>query len=185
MSDSGVWSSWGKWSGREDESKVEETKGKLEPLRTDWGPCQVWLVASELVGVSVLQNLGSFAMKPDMYIWSRSIRSEKTVEGKVAQWSAQLLYRTLEMSCQISESACELPNGCHLDPSLHISLFGIGVLGSVARPSQVDTLQCHYQLDWRRGWRPTPVFLPGESHGQRSLPGYSPWGCKSCAWLND
>ena len=25
---------------------------------------------------------------------------------------------------------------------------------------------------------PTPVFLPGESHGQRSLVGYSPWGCK-------
>ena len=24
--------------------------------------------------------------------------------------------------------------------------------------------------------RPTPVFLPGESHGQRSLAGYSPWG---------
>ena len=24
----------------------------------------------------------------------------------------------------------------------------------------------------------TPVFLPGESHGQRSLVGYSPWGCK-------
>ena len=26
--------------------------------------------------------------------------------------------------------------------------------------------------------QPTPVFLPGESHGQRSLEGYSPWGCK-------
>ena len=25
---------------------------------------------------------------------------------------------------------------------------------------------------------PTPVFLPGESHGQRSLAGYCPWGCK-------
>ena len=24
----------------------------------------------------------------------------------------------------------------------------------------------------------TPVFLPGKSHGQRNLPGYSPWGCK-------
>ena len=31
---------------------------------------------------------------------------------------------------------------------------------------------------WRREWQPTPVFLPGESHGQRSLSGYSPWGCK-------
>ena len=27
-------------------------------------------------------------------------------------------------------------------------------------------------------WQPTPVFLPEKSHGQRSLVGYSPWGCK-------
>ena len=31
---------------------------------------------------------------------------------------------------------------------------------------------------WRRAWQPTPVFLPGESHAQRSLAGYSPWGRK-------
>ena len=31
---------------------------------------------------------------------------------------------------------------------------------------------------WRRKWQPTPVFLPGESHGQRGLAGYSPWGHK-------
>ena len=31
---------------------------------------------------------------------------------------------------------------------------------------------------WRRAWQPTPVFLPGESHGQRTLVGYSPPGCK-------
>ena len=31
---------------------------------------------------------------------------------------------------------------------------------------------------WRREWQPTPVFLPGGFHGQRSLVGYSPWGCK-------
>ena len=29
-----------------------------------------------------------------------------------------------------------------------------------------------------RKWEPIPVFLPGKSHGQRSLVGYSPWGCK-------
>ena len=33
-------------------------------------------------------------------------------------------------------------------------------------------------IPWRRAWQPTPAFLPGESHGQRSLEGYSPWGCK-------
>ena len=31
---------------------------------------------------------------------------------------------------------------------------------------------------WRRKWQPSPVFLPGKSHGQRSLAGYSLWGCK-------
>ena len=30
-------------------------------------------------------------------------------------------------------------------------------------------------MPWRRAWQPTPVLLPGESHGQRSLEGYSPW----------
>jgi len=34
------------------------------------------------------------------------------------------------------------------------------------------------KIPWRRKWQPTPVFLPGESHGQRSLAGYSPRGCK-------
>ena len=32
------------------------------------------------------------------------------------------------------------------------------------------------RFPWRRKWQLTPVFLPGEFHGQRSLAGYSPWG---------
>ena len=34
------------------------------------------------------------------------------------------------------------------------------------------------KIPWRRAWQPTPVSLPGESHGQRSLAGYSPRGRK-------
>ena len=34
------------------------------------------------------------------------------------------------------------------------------------------------KIPWRRNWQPTPVFLPGKSHGQRSLVGYSPWSHK-------
>ena len=34
------------------------------------------------------------------------------------------------------------------------------------------------KFPWRRTWQPTPVFLRGESHGQRNLAGYSPWGRK-------
>ena len=33
-------------------------------------------------------------------------------------------------------------------------------------------------IPWSRKWQPSPVFLPGEFYGQRSLAGYSPWGCK-------
>ena len=34
------------------------------------------------------------------------------------------------------------------------------------------------KIPWRRKWQPIPVSLPGKSHGQRSLVGCSPWGCK-------
>ena len=43
------------------------------------------------------------------------------------------------------------------------------------------------KIPWRRKWQPTPVFLPGESHGWRSLVGYSLWGCKesdTTEWLH-
>ena len=46
-----------------------------------------------------------------------------------------------------------------------------------AKPEiQVQSLDREYPL--KKGWQPTPVFLPGESHGQRSLAGYSPGGPK-------
>ena len=41
---------------------------------------------------------------------------------------------------------------------------------------QVQSLNQEDPLE--EGWQPTPVFLPGESHGQRSLAGYSPQGHK-------
>jgi len=34
------------------------------------------------------------------------------------------------------------------------------------------------KIPWSRKWQPTPVFLPGKSHGQRSLGRYSPWDRK-------
>ena len=34
------------------------------------------------------------------------------------------------------------------------------------------------KIPWRKEWQPTPVFLPGESRGQRNLVGYGPWGPK-------
>ena len=54
--------------------------------------------------------------------------------------------------------------------------------GSVAKnpPAMQETrVQSLGQEDpWRRKWQPTPVFLPGESCGQRNLVGYNPWDHK-------
>ena len=61
--------------------------------------------------------------------------------------------------------------------------------GSVSKESTCnagDSLQCRRpcfdswveKIPWRRKWQPTPVFLPGKSHGQRNLVGYSPWDHK-------
>ena len=43
------------------------------------------------------------------------------------------------------------------------------------------------KIPWRRKWQPTPVLLPGDSNGQRSLVGYSPWSSKesdTTEWLH-
>ena len=52
--------------------------------------------------------------------------------------------------------------------------------------SKESACQCRRQgfdpwigkIPWKKKWQPTPVFLLGESYGQRSLVGYSPWGRK-------
>ena len=47
---------------------------------------------------------------------------------------------------------------------------------SAKQETQIGSLG--QKIPWRRKWQPTPVFLPGKCHGQRSLEGYSPWGHK-------
>ena len=55
-------------------------------------------------------------------------------------------------------------------------LQSMGLLG-VGR-DWATSLSLFTFMQWRRKWQPTPVFLPGESQGQRSLMGCRLWGCK-------
>ena len=55
------------------------------------------------------------------------------------------------------------------------------------RPKRLEFDSWVRKIPWRRKWQPIPVFLPGESYGQRSLAGYSPWGGKesdTTEWLH-
>ena len=49
---------------------------------------------------------------------------------------------------------------------------------NAGNPGDLGLIPGSGKIPWRREWQPTPVFLPGESPGQRILAGYSPWGCK-------
>ena len=66
----------------------------------------------------------------------------------------------------------------------YINILGLlGCLsGRICLPMQeAEEMQVRslgWKIPWRRKWQPTPVFLPGKFHGQESLVGYSPWGCK-------
>ena len=57
---------------------------------------------------------------------------------------------------------------------------------SVPHDSKEEKIQLPWvgKIPWRRKWQPTPVFLPGESHGQRSLEGYNWWATKSWTQLS-
>jgi len=55
------------------------------------------------------------------------------------------------------------------------SAYNAGDLRSIPRWGSLGGGQ---EMPWSREWQPTLVFLPGEFQGQRSLKGYSSWGCK-------
>ena len=63
-----------------------------------------------------------------------------------------------------------------------ITAYGHWLLATLSL--EISKVCCN---SWRRHWHPTPVLLPGKSHGQRNLIGCSPWGCKKLdmtEWLH-
>ena len=82
-----------------------------------------------------------------------------------------------------------IPLGCSTLPSPDTflpsprSLLSRPQIPRICLPMQAWTCQIRFdpwigKIPWRRKWQSTPIFLPGESRGQRSLMGYSPWGRK-------
>ena len=76
----------------------------------------------------------------------------------------------LELPCENWMSPLEVVAQTVKKSGLQCRRPGIGTLGR--EDPWVE------KIPLSREWQPTPVFLPGEFHGQRSLMGYSPWGCK-------
>jgi len=66
---------------------------------------------------------------------------------------------------------------CHLEILYHAGYKQKMLLSRriIAAPANLDLGACLCSF-WRRQWHPTPILLPGKSHGWRSLVGCSPWG---------
>ena len=88
--------------------------------------------------------------------------------------SSYLFLNTIILQSDISTTAL---NAQRIFSGLGIWVFLVSQ--TVKNPSAMQEIQVQslvQKIPWRREWLPTPIFLPGEFHGQRSLTGYSPWG---------
>ena len=61
----------------------------------------------------------------------------------------------------------------------------VKILPAIQEAKETQVRSLGRKIPWRREWQPTPVFLPGESHGQRSLASYSYRVTKSQTQLKD
>ena len=103
----------------------------------------------------------------------------------------------LFLFCFLShQRKCEILEILYILPCLSLLLFTSSSnqisMASLMAQTVKNLLQCWRlgfspwigKISWRRTWQPIPVFLPGESHGLRSLAGYSSWGPKESDTTN-
>ena len=112
-----------------------------------------------------------------------------TTEDKMAGWHHRLDGREFEWTLGVGDGqgglACCNSWGCkelNTTERLNWTELRASLVAQMVKclPAMQETMVRFLvrKIPWRRKWQPTPIFLPGESQGQRSLVGYSPWGRK-------
>ena len=175
--------------------------------KTDYGTRNFHTLQVEMqAGIITLENsLQKFLKKLNTGLpwWSSGLDSTLPMQGA----QIQFLVRELGPSCrnpevhmlqlslhrQLKKILCATTktrnsqiNTFFEKLNIHLLIYEPAIDGSVGKESN---LQCRRhrrrrfnpwvrKITGRRKWLPNPVFLPGESHGQRSLVGYSPWDHK-------
>ena len=134
------------WTGR---PGVLQSIGS-QRVRHDWMAGLNWILCILFVGIEI----GTAIVENSMEI------SQKT-KNRTIIWTS---YSTLRYILKENENT-------NLKRYIHPN-----ILSSILYNSQDVEATYILAILWRRQWHPTPVLLPGKSHGQRSLVGYSPWG---------
>ena len=172
---------------------------KVKGWKTDFRPCCGFKISS-------LQPLAQGSLHPgleDTSLSGKSFSASGALHTSLgSHWRWILTLATYEhsvmfdplqlMDCSPPGSSVQNFPGKNTGVGRHFLLQGIfWILGSTASLLsllhwQADSLPLNHQRR-RRQWHPTPVLLPGKSHGQRSLVGCSPWGRKesdTTEWLH-
>ena len=131
----------------------------------------IWIISFPVSSFKILRLLGKLTVR------ERITYSHSTCSGRI--WKVALLVCGMCGLCVVC--VCMMCGVCT------VSVCECGVCGYCGwcashsdRSAGSPLLPCesHINIYQRRQWLPTPVFLPGECHGQWRLVGYSPWGCK-------
>ena len=103
---------------------------------------------------------------------------------ETVRWEGEFLISTLDfsMNCHLRWVTCSLESWIFVKYTKLMIYWASLVAQMVKNPLVICGKPGFdpwvWKIPWRRAWQTTLVFLPRESHGQRSLVGYSPWGCK-------
>ena len=155
---------------------------------------QVWAVITRWLHVEL-----KFQRKKrdcDAGPWSSGYTSSKDVESLQLKYNPQLRLRKRTTKGRYTYSlfvicCCSEGDGTPLQYSCLENPMDGGACWAAVHGSRrvghdwVTSLSLFTFMHWRRKWQPTPVFLPGEFHGQRSLDSYSLLGCKEVSRLTD
>ena len=167
----------------------------------------VWVEERENVHVSVWQVLLNGGAIP----WDGRLRNQSRFVGGIYQSDFGYISYKAGKSTKEAAECVAFTHTCFIGPPLEAGLLGwssnsflagnefhlgIGMYLLWARlenddnngyPKLVGPKINDLCTPWRRKWQPTPIFLPGKSHGRRILLGYSPWGRKesdTTGWLH-
>ena len=114
------------------------------------------------------------ACGPSRRAWCLSPASPTRIPSGCSAVSCRPSPRMAERSGKCPGKPC----GLQLTEQARIASSGATFKGSRVAQEHCRSNPRVRTIPWRRKWQPTPIFLPGESHGQRGLVGYSPQGRK-------
>ena len=113
--------------------------------------------------------------------WEDPLEKEMAAHSSILAWKIPWMENLVDY-CPWGRKESDTTEWFHF----HWTCFpgGSGVKNLLANAGDVVLISVSGRFPWRRKWQPTPVFLLGKSHGQRSLVGYSSWS-HSRTWLSN